>query len=150
MHAPIITLTSVERLDDDGNVIDTYDGCYVYGDGESGLIFRRSGFGLGGTFDPVIDPRTVYAPTPNRLRVTYTGGYITPGQVEADNSLVSTTPPDLQEAVIREVTNAFRNRGRDRDADSKTTVDATITYRQGGGLLKSTQDLLKTYWLQPI
>lgn len=149
-HAPVTAISEVVRLDDDGNVAETITGVFIHRDGKAGLVFRRNGFRMGGTFEGSIDARTVVTPTPNRIRVTYSGGFATPGQNENDvvNFPAVTLPGDLQEACLVEVVNRFLNRGRNRDIDSRSTADATVTFREGSDLLKMTRATLKRYWLE--
>ncbi|WP_232293302.1 hypothetical protein [Stigmatella aurantiaca] len=69
--------------------------------------------------------------SPDALAVTYTGGYVTPGQVALDPLTGPVTlPADVEEAAILEACALFRGRGRDADVSSESLGDWSVSYRE--------------------
>jgi hypothetical protein len=62
--------------------------------------------------------------SPASLAVTYTGGYVTPGQVAlAPAAGPVTLPADVEEAAILEACALYRGRGRDADLSAESLGD---------------------------
>ncbi len=69
--------------------------------------------------------------SPAALAVTYTGGYVTPGQVALDATVGPVTlPADVEEAAILEACALYRGRGRDADVSAESLGDWSVSYRE--------------------
>jgi len=146
MHAPIESVDKIEWVDrSTGDVIQEIERWGIE-DAEAGLIYRPELFpfyvGAQG-FDLLVSDR-INA----RLRVTYTGGFVTPTQ-----AAVMTDPPDrtlpfaVEEVCVREVITRFWGRNRNREIETSTSNNATSVYRERRGLLPSSQGALQPFWL---
>lgn len=148
MHAPIVSVTSIEWLDRDGEVLEELVGWTIEDDGAAGLVYFGNGFPvlIGLPLSP--EPSAIANRVRARIRVTYTGGFITPPQEDpGPPPVVRDLPEQIEEQCIREVVSAFWNRNRNRDIDSRTSDIATTTYRERRGLLPSTKGVLDEFWL---
>lgn len=133
---PVLSIASIEF---DGQAISA--DAYEIEDGGAGLVFRRVGWPWTTTDAGGI----VGGPLPGYerrlLEVTYTGGWVTPGQTGT-----RTLPYDIEEAVIQTVVGMYRSRGRDREIASESLGAASVTYARGGegGVLPATAKALLT------
>ncbi|MCY0997931.1 hypothetical protein OWM54_12405 [Myxococcus sp. MISCRS1] len=100
-----------------------------------GLLYRLSGVWpetahASGLITLTVDSRQGH---PGALAVTYTGGYMTPGQVAGDASLGPVTlPAEVEEAAILEACALYRGRGRDADVSAESLGDWSVSYRERG------------------
>lgn len=89
------------------------------------------------------------------VTVTYSGGFVTPGQKALDNALTVTLPEDVQEAAILAAVAFYRRRGVDPGIASEALGDWSVSYRGpneligvsggGGGLPDASRALLNPY-----
>jgi hypothetical protein len=122
---------------------------------DGGLVYRLEGTWpdtarVGGLVTVSADLRQGSS---DALAVTYTGGYVTPGQVSLTPSVGPVTlPADVEEAAILEACALFRGRGRDADVASEGLGDWSVSYREraAGQRLASTraEALLTPYVLR--
>lgn len=107
-RVPVTVLTSVELLDQDGTVSTTYDtDTFELESANSGIVYRAAGWPWTAQVRATGIRRPELPGTERRaLRVTYDGGFVTPAQTGT-----RTLPFDIEEAVIRAVSNLFRSRG---------------------------------------
>ncbi|RJS14618.1 hypothetical protein DRW03_34645 [Corallococcus sp. H22C18031201] len=100
-----------------------------------GMLYRLDGVWpdtaqVGGLVTLTVDSRQG---RPDALVVTYSGGYVTPGQVALDVSAGPVTlPPEIEEAAILEACALYRGRGRDSDVSSESLGDWSVSYREKG------------------
>lgn len=98
-----------------------------------GLLYRLAGLWpvtarVGGLVTLTVEMRQG---RPDALAVTYTGGYVTPGQVALDASQGPVTlPAEVEEAAILEACALYRGRGRDADVSSESLGDWSVSYRE--------------------
>ena len=137
-HTPI---ASVSQVTDDGEVVDPTS----YAIAQGGLaILRTQGAWLRrpNNWAPFGDP--IGGPADDRFLVTYTGGYVTPAQVELDGTLTRTLPYMFEQAVVDAAVALYRGQGRDQSIRSKQVSRGSITY---GDLqqIQSVQSVLKRH-----
>ncbi|MCP3105537.1 hypothetical protein LZ198_42505 [Myxococcus sp. K15C18031901] len=100
-----------------------------------GLLYRLAGLWpvtahVGGLVTLTADSHQGH---PGALAVTYTGGYVTPGQLALDASLgPATLPAEVEEAAILEACALYRGRGRDSDVSAESLGDWSVSYRERG------------------
>ncbi|QSQ10762.1 hypothetical protein [Myxococcus landrumensis] len=98
-----------------------------------GLLYRLAGVWpetahMRGLITLTVDGRQGY---PGALAVTYTGGWVTPGQVALDAATGPVTlPAELEEAAILEACALYRGRGRDADVSGESLGDWSVSYRE--------------------
>lgn len=127
---PLVAILSVTEA---GELLDP--ACYtIVGDlADGGLVYRLESAWpdtarVGGLVTTTVDLRQG---NPEALAVTYTGGYVTPGQVALDASVGPVTlPPDVEEAAILEACALYRGRGRDADVSAESLGDWSVSYRE--------------------
>lgn len=119
-----------------------------------GRIARRRGcWPFTGRTSGGISNTPLQAEATGELVVTYTAGWVTPGQValarEADaaSTLVSDLEPDIAEAALITVTAWYRRKGRDADVASVGLGDSSQSFAGTGPLAVPTlaQGLLAPY-----
>lgn len=127
---PLVAIVSVvergELLDPSRYTIagDLADGGLVYRLEDSWPDTAR----VGGLVTTTVDLRQG---SPDALAVTYTGGFVTPGQVAVDPSTgPATLPADIEEAAILEACALYRGRGRDADVSAESLGDWSVSYRE--------------------
>lgn len=123
-RTPVLEVSSIQISDiviseDDYQIEDAKAG-FVYSDGGFPWTAQNVGNvaqdGLPGSEAP-------------DLIVTYTGGYVCPGQVTTgEHGLARTLPVDLEDAVVQMVVSRWRNKGNDARVLSERVGDASITY----------------------
>jgi hypothetical protein len=151
---PILSIASIDLLDIDGTVIETYasDSYEIEdSDGLLGMIYRPAGWpdtarqNAGFTLKPM--PGTERS----SIQVTYTAGWITPFQANALEHGTSlgtrTLPYDLEYGCLESVASLWRRRGHDLARLSESTQDGEqISYEAKEGiLLRSTIKLCERY-----
>jgi hypothetical protein len=139
-RTPIVSITSIERLNIDGTVAETYSAStYEIEDANAGFVYRDAGWPWTGA--GALDIAGSPLPWTERasLRVTYTAGWITPQQA-ADSVGTRDLPFDLEEATILATLALYRRRGADRSITNTTTNEASVNYagaEQGNTLIGS-------------
>jgi len=153
MHAPVSSIDSIVWVDGPtGEVVDTLDGWHIE-DADAGLVFRRTSWPFYSLAPYSVDPTAVRTRGPGRLRVTYTGGFVTPVQAAVETDPPTRTLPFLvEETCVREVVTRFWGKTRNREIETETVADTTTTYRErrnmsGAGLLPSSEAALNQFWL---
>jgi len=148
-HAPIESVEKIEWISrSDDSVVRELEGWHVYADGKAGLIFRSTPFS-----SLTVEPWSTYPALSSfvlspRLRVTYTGGFVTPVQAAAETDPpVRSLPFTIEETCIREVVTRFWGRNRNREIETQTVGDTTTTYRERRGLLPTSEASLQNFWL---
>jgi hypothetical protein len=128
-HAPIISIESIAN--DAGDITD-----YTIEDAGTGFLFRRAGWIFSGLASGYAERPSIGSESPN-LTITYTGGFITPKQVDdktflddADPpvSLPRTLPSDLEDACIQLVVSRYRTRGKDVRERSRAYEASGVTF----------------------
>lgn len=76
-------------------------------------------------------------PDPDALTVTYTAGYVTPGQNAVDPQTYPTVtlPPDIIEAAIALSCGLYRSRGLDPNVSGEHLGQWSVSYRDRSGVI---------------
>ncbi|QSQ17184.1 hypothetical protein [Myxococcus landrumensis] len=126
-------LVEVIRVVEGGEMLDT-TAYTIAGDlAAGGLLYRLAGVWpatahVGGLVTLTVDSHQGH---PGALAVTYTGGWVTPGQVALDATTGPVTlPAELEEAAILEACALYRGRGRDADVSGESLGDWSVSYRE--------------------
>lgn len=131
-RAPIVSVTSVERLGDDGtSVEETYaTSTYHISDSDAGILYRSSGWPWTSSQRSGVTNLPVAGQERPSIRVTYTAGWITPYQASATGGSVGTRdlPYDLEEACLIAAASRYRSRGRDRAVVSERLGPESVRY----------------------
>lgn len=124
--APVVTSPTavvVEFVDDISGTTLVDPLTFTVHDANAGLLFRSTGWTLTASRNPGI-VRDAQAGTEDKdYKVTYDCGFQTPEQGGA-----RTLPFDLEDAVIRLVTDRFNARGRDQTIKSERLLSWNTTY----------------------
>ena len=140
-RTPIITLTEVKI---NGSAIALSE--VEIEDAEAGILYRRSGWPWAGSSIGPFDPDPYAGSERQNIEVTYTGGYVTPQQVEDDGTLVRTLPYDLEQLAIEAVIGSYLSKGEDKSIVSEGLMSAKVTYQRGtGGLAGPVVEGLDSY-----
>lgn len=160
---PISAITSIILQDVAGTALNTYSSSDygIEGDGTLGSIMHVSGWPvtalLTAGFARDADLNSIVP----LIRVIYTGGWITPWQVDPKNSanLIATVgstptlPSDLEQACLDEVVSKLRGYGRDLTIETQTGEQSVTTYRRQpktrGTLSERCYNVARRYWLGP-
>lgn len=146
---PVVSVTSVQHLDpEDGTVDETIASASYWADLESGCLFRADGWpddrlAAGVTGDPV-------GTAPRTIRVTYTGGWITPSQaIPAENTGGTSLgtrdlPYDVEDAVIRCVVSAASRYGQDETVGFANNVNVSRSW--SGSAQKHLEQVARRYF----
>lgn len=147
-RAPIVSITSITEH---GSTVDAADYQCIGKNAEAGIVYRVNGFWLS---TELYEQRVTRQVTGSEGRsgdtgitVTYTAGYVTPGQAALDAALTVTLPEDLQEAAIQTAVSMYRARGVDQNIASESIGDWSVSYfaekaRAGSVIPGSAQSLL--------
>jgi hypothetical protein len=120
---PARPLVSIASIVVDGTTLAAAD--YSIEDAEAGVVFREGGWLRPDSIVPWSVARDRMAGTAKAdIVVTYTGGYVLPG-----DSGTRTLPYDLEQACLMGVVAAYRQRGQDKNVASRGTGDASVGYR---------------------
>jgi hypothetical protein len=121
-RTPLLTISKVEL---DGAALDTTD--YELEDGDAGFIRSKvNGFIAARAEVPDLAGDLLVGTEETNYTVTYEGGYVTPSQ--ATDDLPRTLPAEIEEACIQTVVSMYRKRGQDRDIQSESLGDYSVTY----------------------
>ena len=138
-RTPIVELVEVK-------IGDTTINDAVVGDAKAGVLFRRSSWPWS------VAKASPYSADPypgserQNIEVTYTGGYVTPYQVEQDATLTRTLPYDLEQLVLDAVAGSYLSKGEDKSIVSESLMSASYKYdRRSGGLPGSVIEGLNSY-----
>ncbi len=125
-------ITTITQITFDGSLVssDDYKSTTVEKFAEAGIIFNRSGWFWAANRVRNI-ARDVAPGTEDPLyEVTYDGGWITPAQDNANNSLTRDLPFDLEQAAIDLAVHLWRSRPRDENIKSEKLMSWAATYRE--------------------
>jgi hypothetical protein len=98
----------------------------------SGLIERVGGVWpdtsdrTGVLLDPVTSTQR------RSIKVTYTGGWVTPQQADDDGSLTRDLPYDIEDAVLQFAVQHYREKGRDTSVKSIKALKTSVTWHDHG------------------
>lgn len=121
-RTPLLDVTKIEL---DGTELDASE--YEVEDAGAGFIRSTgSGFVACRAEVPDLSGDLLVGTEAANYTVTYDGGYVTPEQ--ATEELPRTLPEDIEEACIQTVTAMYRKRGQDRDIQSESLGDYSVTY----------------------
>lgn len=141
-RTPIIELTEV-KIDD--NVI-TISGNIEIEDAEAGILYRGAGWPWAVALASPFSGDPYPGSERQNIEVTYAGGYVTPYQVEEDETLTRTLPYDLEQLCIEAVIGSYLSKGEDKSIVSESLMSASYKYERGsGGLAASVIDSLNSY-----
>jgi hypothetical protein len=107
---------SVTRIEAGGEVVPASEYLCDEPLAEVGMVFRRGGWSGG-------------------ERVTYDGGYVTPGEVAINPALSATVPEDLEYATVLLAASFVRRARADDNVAAESLGDWSVTYRAAGGLM---------------
>lgn len=127
-RAPIISIASVTE---GGTAVDAAGFESLGAMADSGLVLRRGGVWMD---TGAYMGRITYGPADNvgrsdGIAVTYTAGYVTPGQKALNAALVVTLPEDVQEAAVLVAAGMLRRRAIDPNVASEGLGDWSVSYR---------------------
>lgn len=122
---PVLSVDSVAHL---GTALDDW----TLEDSGAGFIYRKSGWPWTGQARAGLLYEDGAAGSEEAsITVTYSGGFVTPSQVEASPLLVRTLPHDLEEACIQTVYALFRSTGRDPMISAESLGAYSASFRPG-------------------
>lgn len=126
-RAPIISIASVTE---GGAAVDAAGFESLGAMADAGLALRRGGVWMD---TGAYTGRITYAPADNVGRsdgivVTYTAGYVTPGQKALNAALTVTLPEDVQEAAIISAADFYRRQRQDANVASESLGDWSVSY----------------------
>lgn len=146
-RTPLLAVTKIEL---DGSELATTE--YEVEDAGAGFIRSDAGFIASRAEVPSLDGDLLVGTEEANYKVTYNGGYVTPAQ--ATGELPRTLPSDIEEACIQTVVALYRKKGQDRDIQSESLGDYSVTYagsntaigRGSGGIIPdSAVGLIRKY-----
>lgn len=125
---PVLSIASIAL---GGAPYDASD--YVLSDADAGLVLRIGGIwpATGLLRGGIVQEELALATADGQgLVVTYTGGWITPGQAATGgwSGPARSLPEDIEEATIQIVSNLYRARGADANVLAESLGDASYTY----------------------
>lgn len=128
---PIVELTSVHDVDDDGTYdVDAdeidLDDVTVEKEGRTGALFKRSRWPSTGEVSPGPSVDPVVGSEGENLRVQYAGGWVLPLQATTD--LPRTLPRDVEKAIVLTVVDFFQQRGTSRNIAASSALSASVTF----------------------
>lgn len=133
-RAPIVSISAIAELDIQGNVSTTYASTgYRVDDSLTGIVERPEGWES--TAQLAWGVRGHLLPGSERpsIRVTYTAGWITPWQADANypGGAVGTRdlPYPLEQACIEAASHLYARRGGSSAIKSEKLGDASVTYQ---------------------
>ncbi len=135
-RTPLLVLTSVVELPDDGDEDDADDiditDAMILNEGKTGIVFLRSGWPDTGELGTGLDDANRIDSGAPTLLVTYTAGWVLPGQaadaVGDTPALVRTLPRDLEKAVVMTVVDGLGQRGVSRSIASTSALSGSVTF----------------------
>lgn len=129
-RTPIVSIASIERLNQDGTVAETYTAStYEIENAAAGFVYRADGWPWTGQSASDIAGSPLPWTERASLRVTYAGGWIAPPQ-DNGTTLIRDLPADLEEAAILSAVSLFRRRGQDRQITGQNVTDGpSVNYR---------------------
>ena len=120
---PVVSIASIVV---DDVAVDASE--YSIENADAGEVFRRAGWAWSAQMQPGLSyhraPRTE---EPN-IVATYTGGFVTPNQVELGAFATRTLPADLEDIVVRLVVSRWHGMGTDQRVKSEAVMSASVTY----------------------
>lgn len=127
--APLLAIDSI-TFSADGGASSSTIGATGYTIADSGLgwvlrlggVWAYTGDYMGALPDPLPGTERPY------YTVTYTGGYVTPKQVEDDALLTRTLPYDIEDACIALATQRYYDDGTGRDIKSERLLEGSVSY----------------------
>lgn len=102
---------------------------YSVRDAEAGMVYRAAGWPWSASRLPSITWPAVPGSEAAVVQVTYSGGYVTPAQVDTFGA--RTLPYDLEDACLALVVARFARRGRDPSVKSEALLSHSVTYADG-------------------
>ena len=130
-RAPIVSISSIEYDSGQGTSTEYESTLYRIDDAEAGTIERENAWWpdtrdfVNVTLDRLTGTRR------RNIRVTYTGGWVTPQQAADDVSLTRNLPYDIEDAVISMAVDSYRSRGRDTSIKSQKLLSASVSFDTG-------------------
>lgn len=139
-HLPIEEVTKIE-YDDGQTKVEIPESHWIVQDKGQGAIRRVAGTWTfsGETYIGSREYPMVGTEKP-LIVVTYSGGYVSPQQAEDDGSLERDLPYDIEDAVIGQVVQRYRQKDLDPTVSSETIGDASVSYNTGGAGEQSVHD----------
>lgn len=129
-RAPIVSITSIVLDDGDETYIYAADEYRAQSD-DSGIVERLDGW-WPSTAD-IVGVQPTHLPSTQRrtIKVTYTGGWVTPQQAADDATLTRDLPYDIEDAALALATLRYRMRGRDTGIQSRKNLSASVSFETG-------------------
>lgn len=146
---PVVSVAMVRYYDLNGDVIETLGSdTYALQDPDRGMLTSWQFPDTRSIVPTGYEYKIVGRPQP-LLEVTYTGGWVTRPQFEADSSLSVNIPSDLEEACMQQAIYLWRSRHRDRAVanrgDEASSVGFNAIPRNEGGLLPEVAAVCRRY-----
>lgn len=130
-RAPVVSIASIYEYD---ALVDSADYESVGANADAGIVLRLNGCWVS---TQEWDGLTTLSPDRGDgrtdeygVKVTYTAGYVTPGQnaVDAVTYTSVTLPEDVQEAAVMTSVGLYRSRGVDQMISSESIGDWSVSY----------------------
>lgn len=120
---PILTLTKIEFVDQQGSLTLIDSDGYEIEDADIGFIRRIAGWNWTVAVGQEITPTPLPGDERRAFKVTYDCGFVTPEQVGT-----RTLPFDLEDACVQLIVARFRARGRDPAVKSEKLMNWSTAY----------------------
>lgn len=125
---PIVEITSIVIDDRVNSEIAVDSDMYYVEDAEIGRVRSFTPWPCTGLLRPGIEYMRVAGSEVPMIKVTYSGGWVTPIQAENDPTLTRNLPTDLEQLALDAMVSVYRNRGRDRSVVSEKVGSASVSY----------------------
>lgn len=138
-RAPIVSIASIVDVAIDDTTVFTYDSAAYFIHNEDGIVYRPDAWPWSAEEVFGIREQPLPGSERRRIKVTYSAGWITGYQASATypgGSLgTENLPEDLAEAALQSVVATWQSRTRNRDVESETYPNASVTWQdnEGGG-----------------
>ena len=159
---PLISITEIALLDQAGSVVHTYDPTEYEIEqdraaeeaGAQGIIYRQAGWPDTARRWAGFTGKVMAGTEHASIRVTYTGGWITPYQASASSPDVypggplgtRTLPEDLEQACLDSFVSLWKRRGHNQAVQAESNEQVNVSYESKNGiLLRSTIDVCRKY-----
>lgn len=139
-RTPVLEVASVAF---DGGTID--EDSYEIHSADGGILRANGGWAWTAGTSGLVTVEPLVGTERNLYRVTYSGGYVTEGQIDATDetglAVARTLPYDLEQACLLLTTDRYRRQGRDPSIASESLLSHSVSYRADDYLRATTGGL---------
>ncbi len=133
---PVASVTEIVRIDIEGSDLEVLDPTtYEIEDADKGFLYREGGFGDTAQRGVSIDGAPISGSERASIKVTYTGGFVTPNQHTGTPPFVRDLPEDIEEAVLMSVVANWHRKGQNQQATSESNDNVHTSWGRKFGLL---------------